>query len=166
MPAEMRGVFRGGSTSETNPLPGTPMWCVRAPRLSLPKRRNPYGSRKTRHKAPCEAQKVFKAHKRLFSNQEQAVPVGAGSGESRGSIRVSRPAREETAVPAAVDSACWCGGPVERADVRPADSRIEGGGCDAGSQSSGGHRGEGCGGVCGAGGNGAGGGASGEEGEG
>src|SRR5277367_3199137 len=134
MPAEMRGVFRGGSTSETNPLPGTPIWCARAPCLSLPKRRNPYGSRKTRHKAPCEAQEVFKAHKRFFSNQEQVVPIGAGSGESRGSLCVPRPAREKKAVPAAVDSARGCGGPVERVDVRPADSRFEGGRCDAGSQ--------------------------------
>src|SRR5277367_1573500 len=166
MPAEMRGVFRGGSTSETNPLPGTPIWCARASCLSLSKRRNPYGSRKTRHKAPCEAQKVFKAHKRLFSNQEQAVPIGAGSGKSRGSLCVSRPAREKAAVPAAVDSARGRGGPVERVDVRTADSRIESGRSYAGSQSSGGHRGEGRGGICGAGGNGAGGGASGEEGEG
>src|SRR5450755_3118734 len=116
MPAEMPGASRC-STPETNPLQCTLLWCARASCLSQSKRRNPYGSRKTRHKAPCEAQEVFKTHERLFSNKEQAVPVRSGSGESRGSLRVSRSPSEKAAVSAAVDSACGSGGAIEWVNV-------------------------------------------------
>ena len=78
-------------------------------------------------KRRATSQEVFKAHKRLFPNQEQVVPIRSGSGESRGSLCVSRPARQETAVPAIVDSTRGSSGAIERVDVRPADSRIEDG---------------------------------------
>src|SRR5580700_9870780 len=162
----MRSGQRGGSTPETNPLRhACGLVCARVLFVSPKKRRNPYGSRKTRHQATCASQEVFKAHQRLFSNQEQVVPVRTGSGESRGSLCVSRSARQKTAVPAIVDSTRGSGGAIERVDLRAADSRIEDGGCHAGPQGAGGHRGERCGGVRVAGGYGAGCGATGEKGE-
>src|ERR1035437_7288481 len=106
----MRRGDRGGCTPETNPLRHRCGSRVLASCLSPQKRRNPYGSRKARHQPTCASQEVFKAHKRLFSNKEQVVPVRTGSCESCGSLRVSRPAREETAVPAIVDSTRWSGG--------------------------------------------------------
>src|ERR1700722_12139481 len=140
--------LRGGSTPETSPWPSTLQFCVRVHPVCLYlKGENPYGSRKTRHKAPCEAQKVFKAHKRLFSNKEQAVPIRSRSGESRGSLSVSRSPCEKAAVPQIVDSARGSGGAIEWVDVWSADSRAESCWRHAGSQSSGGHRCERCGGI-------------------
>src|SRR5579863_4440078 len=42
-----------------------------------------HGSRKTRHKAPGTAEEVSQKDQGLFSYQEQALPVRAGSGQSR-----------------------------------------------------------------------------------
>src|SRR5580698_2072886 len=50
---------------------------MRAPAsvVSLNRKGETHGSRKTRHKAPCAAQEVPQEDKRLFPHKEQAVPI-------------------------------------------------------------------------------------------
>src|SRR5258708_18758981 len=129
---------------ETNPLRKACFPRVRASRLSPTfKEKNPHGTRKTRHQAPCTAQEVPQEDQRLFPHEEQALPIGAGSGESRGPLCLPRPPREEAAVSSAVDSAHRRGRAAKWPDLRSVDSRAEGRGRRAGPQSAGGHRGEG-----------------------
>src|SRR5438046_1604782 len=89
-------------------------------------RRKTHGTRKTRHKTPGTAEEVSQEDQRIFPHKEQAVPVSAGGGESRGSLCEARPTREEEAISPAVDSAHRRGGAAERDDVRATDSRVEG----------------------------------------
>src|SRR5262249_43404969 len=113
-------------TPETNPLCSREICAARPVCLCNSTRRKTHGTRKTRHKTPGTAEEVPKEDKRIFPHKEQAVPVGAGSGESRGPLCEARPSREETRISPAVDSANRRGGAVEWHDLRPADSRIEG----------------------------------------
>src|SRR5579871_1614074 len=69
-------------------------FCARPHRVvSLNRKGETHGSRKTRHKAPCPPQEVPQEDQRLFPHKEQAVPIGTGSGESSGSLCVSRSPR-------------------------------------------------------------------------
>src|SRR5207249_11494986 len=102
-----------------------------------------HGSRKTRHQTPGTTQEVSQEDKRLFPHQEQAVPIRAGSRESRRSLRQARPPRQQAPVPPPVDSARGRRRPPERLDLRPVDSRPESCRRQSGSQSIGGHSGEG-----------------------
>src|SRR5208283_2291396 len=106
-----------------------------------------HATRKTRHKAPGSAQEVSQEDKGLLSDQEQALPVRSGSGQSRRSLCQARSPREEAAVSPVVDSARRRGRPPERHHLRSTHPRFESRGCDAGPQGSGRHRREGCRGV-------------------
>src|SRR2546426_8536304 len=92
-------VLAGGglhcTTPETNPLRNACTFASAQPVLFPTKKEKPHGSRKTRHQAPRTAQEVPQADERLFSHQEQALPVRAGSGQSRRSLRQARPPRQK-----------------------------------------------------------------------
>src|SRR5580704_17760368 len=131
---------RGDATPrrQTRCVTRVPFWGARPLRVvSLNRIGETHGSRKTRHKAPCAAQEVPQEDKRLFPHKEQAVPIGTGSGESSGSLCISRSPGKEAAISPAVDTAHRRGGAVERHHVWPLDSWIEGGGRGTGPQSAG-----------------------------
>src|ERR1700674_388162 len=102
-----------------------------------------HGTRKTRHQAPCTAQEVPQEDERLFPHEEQALPIGAGSGEPRGPLCEARSPRKEAPVSPPVDSTCRRGRAAKRHDLRSVDSRAEGRGHCAGPQGAGRHGGEG-----------------------
>src|SRR5579862_2196250 len=64
-----------------------------------------HGQGKTWNKATRAPQKVFTPHKRFLPHKEQAVSIRTRGGESRRSLRVSRPPKQEAPVPPVVDSA-------------------------------------------------------------
>src|SRR5207244_6686473 len=102
-----------------------------------------HGTRKTRHQAPGTAQEVPPEDKRLFPHQEQALPIRAGSRQSRRSLRQTRPPREEARVSQALDSARGCRRPEQWPHLRPVDSRTKSCRRCAGPQSPRGYRSEG-----------------------
>ena len=56
-------------------------------------------------KRRARRKKYLKRTKRVFPNKEQAVSIGAGSGESRGTIFIPRSPQQKAPVPPLVDSA-------------------------------------------------------------
>src|SRR5216683_5750845 len=84
---------------------GTRFFAFTQPVLFPIKKGETHGTRKTRHQAPGTAQEVSEEDKRLFPHQEQALPIRAGSRQSRRSLRQARPPREKARVPQALDSA-------------------------------------------------------------
>src|SRR5215470_9243285 len=113
-------------TPETNPLCSRGICAARPVCLCNSIRRKTHGTRKTRHKTSGTAEEIPQEDQRIFPHKEQAVPVGAGSGESSGSLCEARPSSEKARVSPAVDSAYRRSGAFEWDDVRPVDSWIEG----------------------------------------
>jgi len=99
-------------------------------------------------KRRARRKKYLKRTKGFFPHQEQVVPVGSGSGQSRGSLREARPPCEEAAISPLVDPARGRRCSLERHHLRPVDSRTESRGHFRRPQGSGRHRRQRCGRIC------------------
>src|SRR5882757_667680 len=118
------------------------LFALTQPVLFPTKKGETHGTRKTRHQASCTAQEVPQEDKRLFPHQKQALPICAGSRQSRRSLRQARPPRQKARVSQALDSARRSRRTKQRPDLWPVDSRPQGCRRQSRPQNPSGYRGE------------------------
>ena len=76
-------------------------------------------------KRRARRKKYLSRTKGIFPHKEQALPIRAGSRQSRRPLRLSRPPRAQAPVPHAVDPAHRRGRAAQRPFLQPVDARAE-----------------------------------------